>query len=121
MSSLPPVVSPPVRWYLSGPMSGLPLHNVPAFDRAARLLRAEGLTIVSPHEQDGEGDPATPWHHYLRRDLRLLVDCDGIILLPGWPASKGARLELHVALELGMAVRYFAADARGLVAMERGA
>lgn len=34
--------------YLSGPMTGLPDLNRPAFDAAARLLRGKGLTVYNP-------------------------------------------------------------------------
>ncbi len=45
-----------VKIYLSGPMSGYPSFNIPAFDDAARQLRANGYQVVSPAEQDS---PAT--------------------------------------------------------------
>ena len=37
-------------------------------------------------------------------DIRELVACDAVYMLPGWPASRGARLEHHVAVELGLHV-----------------
>jgi hypothetical protein len=43
----------------------------------------------------------------LQRDLRALAECQGIILLPGWTKSKGAKFELHVALTLEMPVRFY--------------
>jgi hypothetical protein len=44
------------RWYLAGPMTGIPAFNFPAFDLAAADLRAQGIDIVSPAELD---DPET--------------------------------------------------------------
>lgn len=41
-----------------------------------------------------------------RLALRLLTRCDFIYLLPGWKASRGARLEHHVACMLGLCVLY---------------
>jgi hypothetical protein len=108
--------------YLSGPMTGYPEQNYPAFARAAAALRARGLTIVSAHEtfhngaQGGDGKLA--WAAYLRNDLKELLGCDGIILLPGWPQSAGAKLEFDVAVRLGCQVFFLDTDDR-LVDMNR--
>lgn len=86
--------------YLSGPMSGIPDNNFPAFHHWAARLRSQGHTVVSPAEIP-ESDT---WENCLRADLRELCGCDTIALMPGWENSKGANLELHVAHRLGMAV-----------------
>ena len=88
------------RVYLSGPMSGIPDHNFPAFHEWAARLRAEGFEVVSPAEIEGAGS----WEMCLRKDMRELPTCDAIALMPGWERSKGAHLELHVAHRLGMEV-----------------
>lgn len=90
------------RVYISGPMTGLPEFNFPAFHAAARLLRAAGHEAVNPAEINAEtgGD----WHYYLRADIKALCDCDALALLPGWEGSKGAHLELHIAHRLGLRV-----------------
>ena len=92
--------------YLAGPMSGYPEFNFPAFRDAARELVDMGLrnlyhtaTGVPPREA-----VAKPWEDYLRDALRLMLTCDAVVVLPGWRESKGARLEVYVALELGMPV-----------------
>lgn len=89
--------------YISGPMSGMPDLNFPAFHAAAAALRAAGYVVVNPAEF-GEGEGKT-WADYLRKDIRALMDCTDIALLDGWESSRGARLERHIALELGMRVR----------------
>ena len=40
----------------------------------------------------------------MRRDIAALMDCDGIMMLPGWEKSRGALIEHWVALELKMPV-----------------
>ncbi|HEX6940219.1 MAG TPA: DUF4406 domain-containing protein [Longimicrobiales bacterium] len=92
-----------MRIYLAGPMSGIKAHNFPAFHARAAELRVQGYDVVNPAELD-DGDASKPWEHYMRRDLALLVTCDAVALLPGWQASRGATLEVHVANALGMPV-----------------
>lgn len=89
-----------MRVYLSGPMSGLPDSNFPAFHEWAAKLRADGFEVVSPAEIQEAGT----WELCLRKDMRELPTCDAIALMPGWERSKGAHLELHVAHRLGMEV-----------------
>jgi hypothetical protein len=90
------------RIYLSGPMTGLPGLNFPAFNREARRLRALGFEVVNPAEINP--DSAMSWQECMRADIRALCDCDTIALLPGWGKSSGAHLELHVAHRLGLHV-----------------
>lgn len=88
--------------YLSGPMTGLPDLNMPAFHAAAARLRAAGYTVVNPAEINS--DPAADWHACMRADIKALCDCDAIALMPQWGQSKGAHLELHIAHRLGLEV-----------------
>lgn len=98
-----------MRCYISGPMTGIEDYNFPAFENAATELRRRGHAALSPHELYEEVvedvAPNTPyWSDFLRADIPALCLCDTIVLLHGWHRSKGARLEHHIALELGMAV-----------------
>ncbi len=90
-------------------MSGIEKHNYPAFTAACIRLRELEWDILSPHEEHPfmENRDATQeeWQALLREDVRLLLDCQGIILLPGWSKSKGAQLEYYVAMKLGMGVK----------------
>lgn len=38
-----------MRLYLSGPMTGKPDHNRPAFDAAEKRLTAQGHFVINPH------------------------------------------------------------------------
>lgn len=89
------------RVYVSGPMTGLPDLNFPAFNAAAAQLRALGLDVVNPAELNP--DPSCTWQAAMREDIRALVDCDTIVFLPGWQHSRGAKLERPVAQALGLA------------------
>ena len=103
--------------YTAGPMTFKPQFNYPAFDALAYSLRSAGYAVVSPSELDNEedraaalaspdGDPTTytgssSWGDFLSRDVKLIADggsagIDGIVVLPGWNKSRGARLETFV-------------------------
>lgn len=90
------------RIYLAGPMTGLPEFNYPAFHAEAARLRQLGYHVENPAENNAPAD--TTWSGYLRLALAQLITCDSIAMLQGWDKSKGARLEYHVASELGMQV-----------------
>lgn len=98
------------RVYLSGKMSGLPDLGFPAFHRAAASLRASGYEVINPAELDDADPNKLEWHQYLRRDITHLVTCDVVAMLPNWASSKGARLEKHIAEQLGMEVIFLAQD-----------
>lgn len=101
-----------MKYYLAGPMSGIPQCNFPAFYETASMLRARGYDIISPAELDDaetaaialaseDGYPKTThtWGEFLARDIKIVADqVQGIILMPGWNKSRGARLEAYVAL-----------------------
>lgn len=108
-----------IKWYLCGPMSGVPQFNIPQFDRVANRLRAREWSVVSPAELDApavrqaclESKDGVPnhktskygtWGDFLSRDVKLVADeIGGIIVLPNWERSRGARLEVFVGLLTG--------------------
>lgn len=90
-----------MKYYLAGPMSGLPDFNYPHFELAALLLREQGLEIYSPHEDNHEPG-SEEYGAYFLRGLRKLLYCHAIIMLQGWERSEGAMLEFKVATKIGM-------------------
>lgn len=99
--------------YLSGPMTGLPDYNRPAFDRAAKMLREKGKTVFNPAEV-GQREVIMPRAWYMRRDIEALLKSDELVLLSGWEKSAGARLEVEIAKELELAI-IFLGDPEGKV------
>lgn len=91
-----------MRLYLSGPMQGYPEHNFPAFEKARKLLRDAGYEVTCPAEL-GKCDGWT-WEEYLRRDLKVMLDCEAVATLSGYEHSAGATLETDVAVKLRMRV-----------------
>jgi hypothetical protein len=91
-----------MKLYLAGPMTGYENLNFPAFHAESARLRALGHEVVNPAEINS--DPTAEWATCMRADIAELVTCEGIALLPGWAASRGATLEHHIASTLGMTV-----------------
>lgn len=94
--------------YIAGPMTGLPDFNYPAFNAAAAKLRAMGHEVLNPAENP---EPACrTWQGYMRLALAQLVQCECIVMLPGWADSKGAMIERKLAQTLEMEVVNFLDD-----------
>ncbi len=92
--------------FVSGPMTGLPDHNYPAFHEASLQLRKAGYTVVNPAAAGTV--PGWAWRDYIIRGLTDLIRCDGVALLDGWTASPGAQMEMRVALAMNLPVRVLA-------------
>lgn len=91
-----------MKLYLSGPMTGLPEYNFPAFEQARSQLRNMGHEVICPAEAGKvEG---WQWEQYMRRDIVMLMDAEAVVVLPGWENSRGATLEVDVASKIGMAI-----------------
>lgn len=90
-----------MKLYLSGPMTGLPELNFPAFHAEAKRLRSLGYEVVNPAELNPDGGT---WEECMRKDIAELVKCDGIYQMPGWQDSRGAKLEYQISVSLGMSI-----------------
>ena len=89
--------------YLSGPMTGLPDYNRPAFNEVAEELRAQGKTVFNPADI-GPKENIMPRAWYMRKDLEGLMKSDSVYVLPGWDTSEGAKLEVAIAKELELPI-----------------
>lgn len=92
-----------MRVYLSGPMSGHPDFNYPAFHAAARAWRSEGHDVINPAENHG-GRTDLPLADYYATDLPQVCRSEAVAVLPGWEFSAGCRLEVTLASHLGLKV-----------------
>lgn len=89
-----------MKTYISGPMTGYPDLNYPAFFAAEEAVRALGHETLNPARHPSQKS----WADYLRLDLADVLAAEQVVVLPGWEASRGAALEVHVAHALGMPV-----------------
>lgn len=93
------------RIYISGPMTGLPEENFPAFNTAAAAWRALGWDVANPAESF-DGKTNLGYATYVAHDIKLLRDCDAIAMLPGWdgPNARGSVWERAIAQDRGLMV-----------------
>jgi nicotinic acid mononucleotide adenylyltransferase len=87
-----------MKIYISGPMTGLPELNKPAFLAAEAALKDKGYEVLNP-VKNGLPDTA-PWEDHMRADIIMLMGADGVALLDGWGKSRGALKEVAAALHI---------------------
>jgi hypothetical protein len=97
------------RVYISGPIKSDPEYKI-HFSRMEDILKKHGYKVTNP----AKGKMIfwkmlncwrTPeWIDYMKVDIKMLIKCDFIIMLKNWENGKGARLEYHIAKELGIEV-----------------
>lgn len=85
--------------YLSGPMTGLPEFNYPAFHAAAAALRARGWRVYNPAENNwSPGVEPFPLRAAFAEYCRFIcLEADAVVVLDGWEKSEGARVEVALA------------------------
>jgi hypothetical protein len=94
-----------LKYYLSGAITRQ-VNFKDYFKNYEDELRHWGITdIFNPAEI--EWPENVRWEMCMKYDLKILVDCDVLVLLPNWKNSRGAKLEVHVAKALGIRVIEF--------------
>lgn len=100
------------RLYLCGPITGLPNHNREAFNDAESALLSAGFDVFNPTKNGVPVD--APWEQHMRADIAQMMACDGLAVLPGAHYSRGARIEMDLAAQLGIqpmrALHYWLGD-----------
>lgn len=93
--------------YISGPIAHYDIEErKAAFAKAAITLRSEGFEPVNPfcNPLHLNGREDADWRDHMREDIKMLLDCDYIVLLPNWEKSNGCKLELDVASSCGIEI-----------------
>ena len=94
-------------FYVSGPMTGYDGHNFDAFDTTEKVLKELGFQVLTPAQDgdlDDEGLGTATREEFMRRDIDWVLSSDGVVVLDGWEMSRGARLEVAVAREIGLPI-----------------
>jgi hypothetical protein len=81
-------------------MTGLPGYGYKNFFNAEIRLVQAGYSVINPARLNSAGDK---WDVCLRNDIKHIVKyCSGMAVLRNWRHSRGARLEVATAIQLGM-------------------
>jgi hypothetical protein len=95
-----------MKIYISGKITGLDIKDAEAkFEAAENYVRELGYIPVNPMKLLPYA-PELTWHDYMAEDIKHLLKCDAILMLPCWTDSKGAKLEYAIADHLDLQVFY---------------
>ena len=110
----------PLRLYIAGPMRGVAQFNFPLFMEVERKLVDQGHKVWNPARKDLEagldvtdmkGDMVEM--EAVNFDLRAAIEWDlhaivreveGLVMLPEWRTSSGAKVEFALARFLGLKI-----------------
>lgn len=102
--------------YITGKISGLEeAEYLSLFAEAATFLESHGFIPVNPIEVEAECGEACnsglifqdgrymhTWQCYMRYDIKALMDCQAILPLDNASDSRGAKLEMQLAEQVGL-------------------
>lgn len=87
--------------YISAPISGYDLTERKAlFSQIEDILAEEGYKPVNPF--NNPLPDSAPYTDHLKQDIKLLLDCDGIVRPVRWRISKGVEIEKRIADTCGI-------------------
>jgi hypothetical protein len=98
------LVSNPVVVYLSGPMTGMPELNIPAFNAEKAFCEQCGFKVLSPPDVAGKLSDSPNWSMLMKISIKSLCTADRVQTLVGWDNSPGAIVEVFVAKIIGLEV-----------------
>jgi hypothetical protein len=91
-----------LKYYLSGAITYQPDFK-DYFAKYELKLRNKGITdIFNPAATEWPKD--VKWETCMRYDIKNLMDCDVLVLLPNWSLSRGVQVELYIAENLGIRI-----------------
>lgn len=90
--------------YISLPISHFDLDERKAYAKEKEKFLQHFFEVVNPFDNDVPGD--AHWSVHMRKDMKMLLECDTIYMCKGWEMSKGCKLEFDVATSCGLSVMY---------------
>ena len=99
--------------YIAGKITGEDWKKTKAkFSYVQRILEEYGYNVENPCDHQIENGT---WEGYMKQGLHAMLDCQGVFALDNWKQSRGARIEVQLALDLGMFVLYEDRDLNDMV------
>lgn len=82
--------------YVSLPISNVPQYRIDEMlFRAQKHIGASGHKMISPY--DASPDANASYSTHMGNDIKALLECDMVLMMPGWQLSKGCQLEHSAA------------------------
>lgn len=92
--------------YIAGKVTGEPIAECTMkFGQAQKELETWGFEGVNPLAV--VGDFKSSWDAAMKKCIKALVDCDGMVILPDWQESPGAKIERQLAEDLNIVIVNF--------------
>jgi nucleoside 2-deoxyribosyltransferase len=92
-----------MRLYVAGRIAD-EKDYIAKFDRACNEVKRMGCIPVNPCNL--EHNHGKTWAEFMVTDIKAMLDCDGVYALNDWRRSKGATIEVELAISLGKRVVY---------------
>jgi hypothetical protein len=97
--------------YISGPVSSAKSLEAAkrVFESAQLMLLSAGCAVFNPIHIEWPIDPLKEealWQYFMHFCVRAIPECDGILMLPDWQNSEGAKWEHKIAEALGLSIYY---------------
>jgi nucleoside 2-deoxyribosyltransferase len=100
-----------MKIYISGPISDICKKTAAKnFKIAGDMIQELGhepmspLTIPPPSRECTEHEE---WLYYMKKSVKMMMDCDAMLCLEDWNKSRGAQLERKLFFDLGLPVFYY--------------
>lgn len=92
--------------YIAGKVTGEPIAECTMkFGQAQKEIESWGFEVINPLAV--VGDFKSTWNDAMKKCIKALVDCDGMVILPCWNNSVGASIERQLAEDLDVVIVNF--------------
>lgn len=92
-----------MKCYIAGKIGDLPKEiYTNLFDEAKKEVTRLGFEPVSPVDLPHDHDKT--WSSYMKEDVKAMLDCEVVYCLRNWRHSPGAKIEIDIALNLGLQI-----------------
>lgn len=93
------------KCYIAGKIGDLPIDEYEKlFKEGCQQAYELGYHPISPVDLPHNHDKT--WKSYMIEDIRCLMGCEAVYALRNWIHSPGARIEIGLAVQLGIKVIY---------------